>query len=109
MPEILKRRWVPASAGADFDHDIPDLDALASMDLAGLSQLDGAVHPHRAAGDQMLARATAVADTGEFEQLIEFDVIAVEFEEKGRHVRIAMWRRLARPVWRSITSLPENC
>src|SRR5687768_18315080 len=48
--------------------------------LAGLAQLDGAIHRHHAAGDERLAGAAAVAQPDQFQQLVELDIIVVENE-----------------------------
>ncbi len=60
-------------------------DALAAADLAGLAQFDHAVDAHSAAGDQMFPGAAAVADAGQLQQLVQFDMVAVEFEADLGH------------------------
>src|SRR3546814_676429 len=74
-----------ASAGGDLDPDITDLDPLPGAYLAGLAQLDLAIHAHRAAGDQRLAGTAAVANPHQLEQLVEFDEVAVELEVELVH------------------------
>src|SRR3546814_13500813 len=74
-----------ASAGGDLDPDITDLDQLPGAYLAGLAQLDLAIHAHRAAGDQRLAGTAAVANPHQLEQLVEFDEVAVELEVELVH------------------------
>src|SRR3546814_4330520 len=73
------------SAGGDLDPDITDLDPLPGAYLAGLAQLDLAIHAHRAAGDQRLAGTAAVANPHQLEQLVEFDEVAVELEVELVH------------------------
>src|SRR3546814_619581 len=58
---------------------------VCSSDLAGLAHLHRAIHAHRAAGHQRLAGAAAVAYPRKLEQLVEFDVIAVELEVDRLH------------------------
>src|SRR3546814_4874707 len=74
-----------ASAGGDLDPDITDLDPLPGAYLAGLAQLDLAIHAHRAAGDQRLAGTAAVENPHQLEQLVEFDEVAVELEVEFDH------------------------
>src|SRR5690606_8980097 len=56
------------------------LDHLSRADLAGLAQLDRAIHLHRTAGDELLAGAAAVDHAAQLQQLVEFDVVALELE-----------------------------
>src|SRR5690606_21360252 len=84
-PAPFPRQAHDASAGGDLDARVADLDPLAGADLAGLAQLDRAVHAHRAAGHQRLAGPAAVAQAAELEQLVEFDEVAFEGEIDGGH------------------------
>src|SRR6478735_6353013 len=74
------------------DLDVVELHALARADLAGLAQLGDAIHRHRAAGDEGLAPAAAVGQADEFQELVELDVVAVEGEVDGRHVKASLDR-----------------
>ena len=49
-------------------------------DFASLTQLSDAIHGNGTAGDQLLARTTAVTQAGQFQQLVEFDVVGFQFE-----------------------------
>jgi hypothetical protein len=66
------------------DHHVIKADRLADADLAGLAQFGDAIHRHRAAGDDELAGTAAVAEAGELQQLVEFDMLVgrVEFENE---------------------------
>src|SRR5690606_40573618 len=68
-----------------------DLDRLPRPDLAGLAQLHRAVHPHRAAGDQLLSCTAAVAGTRQLQQLVEGDVVADRKSTRlnSSHVKIS--------------------
>src|SRR5690606_19322216 len=83
---------LPSAAG-NLDPYVAHLDQLPRADLAGLAQLDRAAHTHRAAGHQRLAGAAAVAQAGELEQLVEFDVVALELEIDRLHRRQSTRRR----------------
>lgn len=76
--------------GDDADHCISDLHHLPPADLAGLAQLDRAVDRHRAARDDRLAHAAAIADAGELEQVMQLDVIALEWEFDGHVFTVAV-------------------
>src|SRR3546814_14466835 len=66
---------------SDWSSDVCSSD----LYLAGLAQLDLAIHAHRAAGDQRLAGTAAVANPHQLEQLVEFDEVAVELEVELVH------------------------
>ena len=67
-------------AAEHMDLNVFDADNLAGPNLAGFAQLDGAVDGYRAARDQGLAGTAAVAQAGQFQQLVEFDELAIEVE-----------------------------
>ena len=67
------------------DPDIAQADDLAGADFAGFAQLLLAVDLDVAARDDHLAGAAAVADAGDFQQLIEFDVFALQAERDFLH------------------------
>src|SRR5690606_14841508 len=56
------------------------LHQLPRADLAGLAQLHRAIHAHGTSGDQRLSSASAVHHATQLEQLVEFDVVALELE-----------------------------
>ena len=66
-----------AATSTHLDAQIADADDLAGMNFRGLAQFGGAIDLDLAAGDQLFAGAAAAALTGEFEQLIEFDIVAL--------------------------------
>src|SRR5690606_22687446 len=72
------RRSRSASGDADRRTGYPYL--LPGADLAGLAQFDRAVDLDFAAGDQRLAGAAAVDQPDQLQQLVELDVVALEFE-----------------------------
>lgn len=74
---------------ANLDLHVAEANPLADANLAGLAQFDFAVDGDRTAGNQDLARATAIAKTGQLEQLVELDVVAAWFkiEDDSGHGR----------------------
>src|SRR5690606_22605079 len=71
--------------GGDVDAQALCLHHLARADLAGLAQLHGAIDAHGAAGHERLAGASAVDHAAQLQQLVEFDVVALEFERRFGH------------------------
>jgi len=70
----------------DDDGGVVDRHHLARVQLAGLAQFDHAVDAHCTASNQVLARAAAVHEASELEQLMEFDDgVAVEGEIDAGH------------------------
>ena len=61
-------------------HDLP------CVNLAGFAQFLLPIHIHVAAGDDHFSFAAAVAEADQFQELIEFHVVAVEFELDVLHV-----------------------
>src|SRR5688572_13973916 len=89
---IARRSGGDAALAGRSDRDHLDRHALVGHrlpdpDLAGLAQFHLAVDPDRAAGDDRLAGAAAVAQAGQLEQLVEFDMVVagVEFEADRLH------------------------
>jgi hypothetical protein len=66
---------------------------LPRVDLAGLAQFLLPIHGHGATGNNQFALAAAVAQSGEFQKLIKFDVFAVEFKVDVFHVNAAKGRQ----------------
>src|SRR5690606_3102053 len=64
----------------DADAHTSSLDHLSRADLAGLAQLDRAIHLHPTTGDELLAGTPAVDHAAQLQQLVEFDVVALELE-----------------------------
>ncbi len=83
------RHW-PRSNGDDLDDVIVAMpmqyDVLPCADFAGFARLDRTVDRYSAAGDQMLTSAAAIAEAGEFQQLVKLNVFAVEFEAMVWHI-----------------------
>src|SRR3546814_12282332 len=96
--------WSPDVCSSDLDPDFADLDPLPRTDLAGLAHLHRAIHAHRAAGHQRLAGAAAVAYPRKLEQLVEFDVIAVELEVDRLHADSLRMRSEERRVGQECVS-----
>src|SRR5690606_25209675 len=76
--------WPPVRsrcrARADVDLGVAQGHHLPGADLRGLARLLHAIHAHGARRHQGLSGAAAVAEAGELEELVELDVVALEFE-----------------------------
>ena len=69
----------------DGDARIAEHDDLPRANLAGFAQFDLAVDCDFAGGDEPFRRAAAVGKAHEFEQIVQFDVIAREREIEIGH------------------------
>src|SRR5690606_604317 len=101
-----------SAGGAYVDLRVAPAHHLAGADLGGLAQFHGTVHQHFAAGDDGLAHAAAAAQSGQAQQVVERDEVAVEFEidlvhavslagEGGRGWLASQRSRALPKAWRS--------
>ena len=97
-PTLIAAVRAAGSAGHDPDPHAVQLHRLAGADLGGLAQFRRAVHPHRAAGHQLLAGTAGIADARQLQQLVEFDEVAVEVEIDEVHARSGSGQRHARAL-----------
>src|SRR6185312_17199006 len=74
-----------AAGGAHMDFRSAQPHDLPRAYFVGPARLGDAIDFDRAAGHQVLAGATAVAQAGKLEQQIELDVVAGQFESQGGH------------------------
>ena len=87
-----RRNPLPSGrGGCQGDAEFPDAHRLAFADLAGLAQLGLAIDGDGARGHQSLAGAAAVADAYQFQQLVQFDVFAIEVEIDFFHGERLCW------------------
>jgi len=68
-----------------MDFDIVEGNDLSCTDFAGFAQLDQAIDVYRGTGDQRFTGAAAVTQSDQLEQLIEFDMVAIELEFNALH------------------------